>query len=114
MTTPTPAIARTTDPATSHQATGRVDTRLHEYLVLHVHAHATTPLTDQQLETIMRESYRIDSSSPRSRRAALTRAGLIEKAGVTNPPSGRSRIRWRITPAGRTEYLSRRGRLGAA
>ena len=100
------AVARSTDPSTSHGAAQgftadrlRADHRL-VLAILHVHG----PLTDFALArqaTAETGSHRIQTSLG-VRRGELTTAGLVADSGFKGKSdTGRPSIRWTITAAGR-------------
>ena len=93
------ARARHADPETSHEAAATVNTRAHERIVLEIfRKHG--PLTDQELGQIAERRYGIVGSSPRSRRADLTRKGYFAHTDYYTPPTGRRQRIWSMTITG--------------
>lgn len=92
------AMARNTDPETSHQAARRVlSTKANDQaLVLRILADVTDA-TDFEIAQIAGRQ----QTSLGKRRGELRDAGLVEFAGFTRPsPSGSPARVWKITPAG--------------
>ena len=96
------AVARNTDPATSHQAAEHAALKAgtHRALALRALARAADGLTDFELA----QRTGIQQTSIGKRRGELVRMGLAESAGTTRPaPSGSPAMVWRVTARGRQE-----------
>lgn len=104
-----PTRARTSDPATSHEAAGKVTNKRRVQVEIlrmlrRIHPHA---LCDDTIRTIYRESADVHDLPPvsdsglRTRRSELVSAGLVVDSGErATLPSGRRAIRWTLTPEG--------------
>lgn len=93
------ALARTTDPQTSHEAAAAVNVGALESLVLRrLHQWPLNGMTCSEIAA--EEKMQRDSISPRMRR--LVEAGLVSDSGDKRVPrtGGRKQIVWKITPAG--------------
>lgn len=99
------ALARTTDPETSHEAAQSVgDTTETQQRILDIFYDFPLGLTDHELQALYRHrserstKYPLASESGiRSRRSELVAAGKLEDSGSRNKlPSGRKAIVWRI------------------
>lgn len=109
MIPPTP-IARTTDPATSHEAAATV-TKLgdKQTAVLCIHRDNPAGITDEQLIEQYREAIDLDPAVPdqtdsgiRTRRAELVKLGWLEDTGRKGlTASGRGTIIWGLTARAR-------------
>jgi len=91
------AVARATDPLTSHEAAASVgDVRESQRMVLMM-LNAVGPGTDEALvEHAGKVGYPISPSGLRTRRSELVRLGLVEDSGERERlASGRRAIVWR-------------------
>lgn len=101
------ALARRTDPETSHRAAAQMSaTRTrdrHRVILCHyLHPDGLTDFEMTERITNALGSDRSDQSAPwRKRRSDLTAAGFIEQTPRTRlSPSGSAAVIWRITPLG--------------
>lgn len=101
---PATALARQTDPATSHEA---ADTLEHARLTATRHAvlaalTAWPGITDTELVERYRQAWRVvgwprqSDSGIRTRRQELHRGGLLRVCGEVRLPSGRMARRWEV------------------
>jgi len=94
------AVARNTDPPTSHNAKTH-GFALDREKVFDVHYRHPDGLTDFELAAIMGKQ----QTSVGKRRLELCHIGFVEDAGFTRPaPSGASAIVWSITGLGLLAY----------
>jgi hypothetical protein len=93
------ALARTTDPQTSHEAAASVDnvSQTQYYIWLALRRPATdTELVERYNNTA--RAPRASESGIRSRRAELVELGMVEDSGLRQKlPSGRNAIVWKRT-----------------
>lgn len=99
------ALARTTDPETSHEAARSVgDTTETQQRILEIFYDFPIGLTDFELQALFRDrSYRdkryplASESGIRSRRSELVAAGKLIDSGIRHKlPSGRKAIVWKL------------------
>lgn len=88
------AVARNTDPETSHQAAASVShIRDSQALVLSL-LREQGPMTDDRIYQFHRITKVMSPSGARTRRAELVDRGLVEAVGTETLPSGRRATRW--------------------
>ena len=98
-------LARSLDPVTSHEAAAKVDKQtVNQKKALTLLAE-NGPLTDFELLAYWRESYgKVPESTPRNRRCALVRMGLVEAQKdaegqtVKRTLDGSRRLVWSLQP----------------
>jgi hypothetical protein len=89
-------LARSTDPATSHEAARSVEPHITSLQALVLKYLKDSPMTDEELVRCLSDCSYMSPSGIRTRRCELVRAGLVEDTGLTRPTrSGRRSIVWR-------------------
>lgn len=108
---PTRAVARHSDPATSHAAAasvGDADTLTEKQRAVLRLMPTDRAVTDPQIllahhaarRTVPREAPKQSESGLRTRRAELVAFGLVEAAGAVRGETGRTFTTWRLTAKG--------------
>lgn len=100
------AVARVTDPETSHRAASSVNLTRGQKIVLELFQ-IRNHMTDSELidfnrrEAMCDQSRRLSESGARSRRAELTAGGLIVDSGIRKlTENGRQSIVWKLVTKG--------------
>lgn len=94
------ALARPTDPETSHAAAASLDDVQESQKQVHRLLRMFGPMTDERLVLMARTTgWNVSPSGLRTRRHELVAAGLVEDTGRRDTlASGRRAIVWAVTP----------------